>query len=528
MNMTSRLSMIMVLLLAMSARAQEAFPERVPVSPQAASQKLVQPSSLQQTGAIHTLEPLTVDMIAVADEAAKQRFANVNPGPVRVGVVRSIGPTPLSLAGGSFSRSPSPEGENVWTLAIRSPGAIGIRIHFSNFEIGNGSALVYAREAEGAIVHGPYTAKGPNQTGDFWTASLPGELVVIEVSGAGTLNTEIAEIVHFDKHPAASAQGEGFAPQDHLPCHLDVRCYASPPVNPFARDAVGQMNFVDGGQNFVCTGTLLNDRDGETFVPYFLTAFHCVNTQAVTNTLEVVWLWQRNSCGGPLPNFFSLPRNIGGALLETNPTDSGNDMAFIRLTGEVPGGAALAGWTTGNLPNNFVGIHHPGGSWKRVNFQHEELIVGPCDNRPRSQYHYCVNDSGITEGGSSGSGIFNDAGQLMGQLWGVCCPASHGENCANSACNNRDEYNTVYGKFSVTYPLIRRWLMIGGTIHVNSAYTGEELGTPDQPFNTVTEAINLAWNGARIKIQAGSYPEALTASTQVLLLANGGTVSIGR
>jgi hypothetical protein len=275
---------------------------------------------------------------------------------------------------------------------------------------------------------------------------------------------------------------------------------------------------------YVCTGTILNDLDSDTFAPYSLTAFHCLSTQTVVDTLEVVWFWQPDECDGALPDFSLLPRNEGGTLLETNPTDSGNDMTFIRLDGNLPGGIGLAGWTTGGLPDSFVGIHHPGGSSKRATFQHENRIL---DCRSPSQYHYAEQDRGVLEGGSSGSGIFNDAGQLMGQHYGICCPASHGTNCVNSGCGNRDEYNTLYGKFSVTYPLIQRWLEIGGTIHVDGAYAGVELGTPDQPFNTVGEANDFAWDGARIKIQAGSYPETLTFSKGLAVRATGGTVTIG-
>lgn len=66
------------------------------------------------------------------------------------------------------------------------------------------------------------------------------------------------------------------------------------------------------------------------------------------------------------------------------------------------------------------------------------------------------------------------------------------------------------------------------TIHVDGNYTGgEEHGRPWDPFNTISEANNLAWDGARIKIQAGSYPESLTFSRQIQLLAIEGTVKIG-
>jgi hypothetical protein len=66
------------------------------------------------------------------------------------------------------------------------------------------------------------------------------------------------------------------------------------------------------------------------------------------------------------------------------------------------------------------------------------------------------------------------------------------------------------------------------TIHVDGSYSGEEEGTPTKPFNTVGEAHDYAWDGAQIKIQAGSYPETLMFSKRLTILAAGGTVTIGQ
>lgn len=67
-----------------------------------------------------------------------------------------------------------------------------------------------------------------------------------------------------------------------------------------------------------------------------------------------------------------------------------------------------------------------------------------------------------------------------------------------------------------------------GTIYVEGTYSGEEEnGRPWDPYNTVTEANNLAWDGARIAIKAGSYPESLTFSKRIQLVAYGGTATIG-
>ncbi|MDW8240686.1 MAG: hypothetical protein RMM98_13840 [Acidobacteriota bacterium] len=348
--------LVLVLVLVTDAWAQktekvthEAFPERVPMDVQAAAKQAPAPISLHLADAfqegrnVYDLGPVSPEQIAAADQAAAKKYAHVRPGPLRVGLVRSIGAVPL-LIKNSALRNALPNGGNLWTLAIRSPGAFGLRLHFTNFDVGEGSVIVYARDADGLIVRGPFTGKGSDGTGEFWTASLPGDTAFIEVSGTDEPQLEVAEILHFDKDPAGLVQGQaGVAAPQQLSCHLDVMCES---VNPFARDATGQMNFIAGGQGVVCTGTLLNDLDDETFVPYFLTAYHCISTQAVTNTLEVVWFWQRNSCGGSLPNYMSLPRNTGGKLLESNPDDGGNDMTFIRLNGTLPPGV---GWPAGRL-----------------------------------------------------------------------------------------------------------------------------------------------------------------------------------
>jgi len=68
-----------------------------------------------------------------------------------------------------------------------------------------------------------------------------------------------------------------------------------------------------------------------------------------------------------------------------------------------------------------------------------------------------------------------------------------------------------------------------GFIHVDGAYTGEdETGRPWEPFNTVGEANNLAWNGSKIMIQAGAYLEALTVNKQLQVLATGGKAIFGK
>jgi hypothetical protein len=69
------------------------------------------------------------------------------------------------------------------------------------------------------------------------------------------------------------------------------------------------------------------------------------------------------------------------------------------------------------------------------------------------------------------------------------------------------------------------------TILVDGSYTGpgdpNKNGTPSYPLKTVTDAYNLAWDRAQIKIVAGTYPEALTLSKRIRVLAEEGTATIG-
>jgi hypothetical protein len=63
---------------------------------------------------------------------------------------------------------------------------------------------------------------------------------------------------------------------------------------------------------------------------------------------------------------------------------------------------------------------------------------------------------------------------------------------------------------------------------VQFGYTGTELGTVTEPFNTLAEAVNAAPNGGLVNIQAGTSNETITISKAVTLQAWYGTATIGQ
>jgi lysyl endopeptidase len=292
------------------------------------------------------------------------------------------------------------------------------------------------------------------------------------------------------------------------------------------RRATGQMNFVSGGGSYVCSGTLLNDNDGETFAPYFLTAYHCMHTETEANSLEVVWLWQKDACNGVLPDYDALPRSTGADMLVSQSTDDSNDMSFMRLDGLLPGGLAFAGWTTGH-PSDSVGFHHPSGSWKRATDFEAVGLCLYCVCKDSSDYDYYKMVDGLVEGGSSGSGMFNSSGQLSGQLLGRCGTSSPD----NMNCSNIDDYAAMYGEFEESYEAVNFWLEeLGGTIWANAAQPQfpTQNGSQSFPFDTVAEAYAESFDGAQIKMIAGSYPGTITMTKILTVKAINGTVTIGQ
>ena len=470
---------------------------------------------------IINLGPVTPERIAVADQESARRFGHLRPGPKRVGLVRAMPEVSTSIDSNAPRHFPFGGDQSMWTLAIRSPGAFAVRVHFTDFDAPEASVVLYAYGREGLITRGPYTGKGSDRNGDFWTPSLPGEEIYIEMTGMEMPKFGISEIVHFDDYPGASDTDRAATDRSVLGCHLDVMCYD---VSTSARQATGQMNFVSGGGSYVCTGTLLSDHDDETWAPYFLTAEHCIGSQAEASSLEVVWFYQRDSCGGPLPDYATLPRSTGGTLLESVSADDGNDMAFIRLAGDLPGGIAFAGWTT-ETSIDGVGIHHPAGSWKRTVFLSPVGVCPGCLCADGSDFDYYNMVDGLNQGGSSGSGIFNSSGRLAGQLLGRC--SSDGTHPDDLDCGNIDSFWAMYGEFEETHPVISWWLAVGGTLHVDHASQAPGIGTPAWPFTWIYLALDGAWPGARIKIAGGTYGETFTINQDVTLVSHGGMVTIG-
>ena len=517
-----------------SARAQQPVnpqqppiynpPDMLPVGMGAQAVE-VMPESYGLPGVpVYDMGPLSAELVEGAERDAEVRFGHINPGPARVGVVREDGVLPLICRPGMAQEFSNDQGQRVWAFALRSPQAQGIRLRFSAVRLAGSEVTVYAPRGDRPFVSGPHDRTDPRGNLEIWTEALPGELVFVEVAGETFPSMTIDQLVHMDRVSQAVDETQDMPLVGA--CDRFIECFNSSEVNQTCRQATGRMGFNSGGGSFVCTGTLLNDLDDETFVSYFLTANHCLSTQGEANTLTVTWFYEAGSCGGTDPGTAGFPSNTGATLLETA---SSNDFTFLRLDGDLPGGVGFAGWTTStDIPGDAHGIHHPAGNAKEGTLFSKGGYPIYCWGFLASNYEFTDIQEGRTQGGSSGSGLFDLSGHLYGQLYGVCCdPLVGGTDCSGINCSNLGSSQDVYGEFEETYPEIDYWLELGGTVYVDSSASGSQNGTQSNPYDTVAEGVGLAWDGCRVIIDSGSYSENLTITEELTLLASGGSVVIG-
>jgi hypothetical protein len=260
-------------------------------------------------------------------------------------------------------------------------------------------------------------------------------------------------------------------------CNLDSMCYTSTWGNESL--ATAKMTFTEGGGSYLCTGSLMNDSDPSTFIPYFLTANHCISTQTVASTLQTYWFYRASSCnsGTLSPSFQTL--TSGATLLYAS---SSTDTSLSRLNSAAPPGAVYSGWSAGLpvLSTPIVGIHHPNGDLQKISAGNIADYAGCTPNADGTTFN-CFPTSfggadhlkvvfglGITEGGSSGSGlwaVYGSSHYLVGQL--------HGGNisCVTPTAP------VFYGRFDVAYnAALSQWLgttPVNYTLSVTGAGTGQ-------------------------------------------------------
>ncbi|HVP10034.1 MAG TPA: fibronectin type III domain-containing protein [Phycisphaerae bacterium] len=373
----------------------------------------------------------------LAEDATSQGLEH----PPRVGIDQSLN----DPVGGVWQDLP--DGGRVWTAAVVSEGAVGMRLHFADVNLPSGAALYVYSPADPLPATGLHVEHGPRQVGELWSGSVEGDTARIEyyVADAGQA-TEVPFTIDRIGHMYRPLDGDGSAgPRSWDSCMQDVACYF--PTWQNISYAVAKMTFSSGGSWYNCSGTLLATVNGDN-TPYFLTSAHCIDDASEAASLECRWFYQRATCGG---SFMTSQYSYVADLLATSGAQVAADWTLLMIRGALPSGVYWSGWTTTDPVNGSwaVTVHHPGGNEKRYS-RGQSYGAGPSFNQIFFDVPGAV---GAIYYGTSGSGIWTESGQ---QLYGN---ASY--TAGDPGCDFLDS-PAGYGRFSTYYSTISGYLAAGG------------------------------------------------------------------
>jgi hypothetical protein len=348
-------------------------------------------------------------------------------GPLRFSIHRKVD---LQLGDGQWMQV---EGGSVWRVDIEGMGSLNTRMHLSGLDLGEGEEVFLSTPGDPESVMGPLTGVGLFDNGEAWGIFSAGavtriEWFVPEGRAPGKLPFEAAEYAHGYRDPFTPPHLQPRAGTDKASaCVIDPSCYSA---WANVSNAAGQMTYSSTGGSFVCSGQLIATTAADE-TPLFLTANHCISTSSEANSLQVRFFYRANTCNGAV----STGTNVVGADLLSNY--AGSDCTLVMLRATLPSAVFWAGWQNTNPANGTasVGIHHPAGVEQDICFGSKAFVERVCTTGSLSNSGSRVNYStGVTEGGSSGSGIYVESTQ---RLYGVlsCGPS-------NSSCSN-----LLYGQY---------------------------------------------------------------------------------
>ena len=98
--------------------------------------------------------------------------------PLKIGMVKAINPR-IEVRGKSIARTTTRDGGLVWAAVFNADNAGAIRLHVENMSLpADTKVYLYSKDGQ---AYGPYTGKGPNRTGEFWTATIFGSEAILQL-----------------------------------------------------------------------------------------------------------------------------------------------------------------------------------------------------------------------------------------------------------------------------------------------------------------------------------------------------------
>lgn len=337
-------------------------------------------------------------------------------------------------------------GARLWKMKIFAPGALSLEMYYNDLYIPEGAELhLYSEDMSSYI--GAFTSVNNSKSGYYSTDMIYGETTILEyyepanVKGEGRISIENIAYRYRDLSNVNRADD----------CQVDVKCPEGDDWQDEVQSVI-RLRISSSSGVYYCSGSLMNNTALDC-KPYLLSAFHCVdnivNNQSDLDQLRFYFNYQRPGCEQGQASAGQVTVGCTVKARSQNGGGGGSDFVLLLLEDEIPESYTpyYNGWNTqtSTISGGGVGIHHPNGDEKKISTSTQNFVsTAYSSGGPlaffRVRWAGTESGHGVTEGGSSGSPLFDSNHLVIGTLTG-------GLSYCNSVQPGGQTQPDWYGKF---------------------------------------------------------------------------------
>jgi len=413
-------------------------------------------------------------------------------------------------------------GDRIWRILFTSEDAVHLSVVFDQFFLPKGGNI-YMYNDDRTDLLGAYTEIENNEKEVLGSWFVKGDKLWIEyyepkeVRGQGKLH--LSTIIHGYKlgHHYQKGYNDDLqkALNDSGDCNYDVNCFIGSDFESQKNILKKSVAFLNMGDGYICSGGLINNT-AEDKTPYFLTANHCfTRATGVADpslfSMRFNWISPNPICAEAV-NSNNGPQNMvmtGSTLMARHVT---SDFLLVKINNPIDPlwDVTYAGWDRSDTDPTFeVGIHHPAGDIMKISRDNNGAIKGDVEYQSEVINAWLIDgvksgsstplellasgwEIGVTEGGSSGSPLFNQDGRVIGQLFGGWSNGCDGLTDNGAA--------VIYGRFATSWDLGLK----------NSL---DPLGTGEETLDTLENV--LAVNDEYLEQNISIFPNPTSGFVQI-------------
>ena len=350
-------------------------------------------------------------------------------------------------------------GDKVYQYRLVSDNVKGFMFTLKFSDIGLSKIWFY--NIDRTKFYGPFSRNDFQYDSTVLSPILSGNDWIVEVLQPNEDNNSHFSIDNISNFFRGVKSSKGFGTSDD--CMINVNCNEGNNFKKIISSTV-KMIVTSGSVSYFCSGNVVNNTklDG---TPYVLTANHCSLNSSASDYPNWVFIFNyefptcENIAIEPLVKQLKGCTSI--AYSGKDGGDSSSDFLLVRINSNIPDAwnVNYLGWDrSGNATSTGVCMHHPDGDVKKISTFNTTPTISSYGKKVNTHFRVfwasTESGKGVTQGGSSGSGLINSSGFLIGTLTG-----------GGSSCKDND-LSDFYGRFAMhwdkygsnSFEMLKPWL----------------------------------------------------------------------